>query len=118
MIETGKAILIARKIFNIVEKGGWKRVSGAMCVSVIAIFVGIGSADIVHVWINGVSIDMEQLHVSYLWQLTAMFLLVYGAKHAFPHSIRLIALKMFKNDAEAIQILFTTKVEGEVGESG
>jgi hypothetical protein len=106
MIETTKAVLLARRIFDVIEKGGWKRVSGAFCVSAIAIFISIGSADAAHVWFNGTSVGMQDLHVDYLWNITLMFGLVYVAKHVLPHSIRLIALYMFKGDPQAVAVLF------------
>lgn len=106
MAATAKAILIAKKIFDVLEKGGWKRVSGAFCVGIIAIFIGIGSADIVHVWVNGVSIPYSLLHAQYLWELTKMFLLVYGGKHLLPFTVRIISLAVFKGNPETIKLLF------------
>ncbi len=106
MAATAKAVLLAKKIFDIIEKEGWKRVSGAFCVGIITIFVGIGSADIVHVWINGVSIPYNLLHANYLWELTKMFLLVYGGKHLLPFTVRIISLAVFKGDPETIKLLF------------
>ncbi len=106
MAATAKAAMIAKKIFDIIEKEGWKRVSGAFCVGIITIFIGIGSADIVHVWINGVSIPYNLLHARYLWELTKMFLLVYGGKHLLPFTVRIISLAVFKGNPEAIKLLF------------
>lgn len=108
---TVKAIVLSKKIFDYIEKGGWKRVSGAFCVGIITIFIGVGSADVMHVWINGVSISMNKLHIGYLWELTKMFLLIYGAKWVFPHTIRLVALVLFKGDPEAIKLLFGKESE-------
>lgn len=106
MAATAKAALIAKKIFDVIEKGGWKRVSGAFCVGIITIFVGVGSADVVHVWVNGVSIPYNLLHVHYLWELTKMFLLVYGGKHLIPFTVKIISLMVFKGNPETIKLLF------------
>lgn len=106
MFETLRALPFAKRVFDVIEKGGWRRVSGAFCVGIISIFILVGSADAAHVWLNGQSMSMDKLHIGYLWELTKMFLLVYGAKHLLPHGIRLIALKMFKGDPASILLLF------------
>lgn len=110
-METVKLILTGKKVFDYIEKHGWKRVSGAMCVAIISVFIGIGYADVAHVWSNGQSISMEQLHLAYLWELTVMFAIVYFLKHFIPHGIRIVILLLFKNDPEAILKFFMEAVK-------
>jgi hypothetical protein len=111
MAEIAKAVLLARKIFDMFEKGGWKRVSGAFCVAIIGVFIGIGGADVAHVWFNNVSTPIEMLHINYLWELVKMFFIVYGAKWILPHGLRIIIILIFRKNSEVILTLLMKEVQ-------